>query len=257
MRTNHVKQKLNQGELALGAWLLLPSIATARVMAQLGFDWLVVDMEHSAQSASLMADMVATIADAGTCAPLVRVPNNSVEWYKWALDAGAWGVVVPMVNSREEAQRAADYSKYPPRGNRSIGGIFAPYGFGTTSWSDYAKVANDEIMVIVQIESAQGLQNVDEILSVPGIDVAFIGPNDLHAQLGLVPSSDGAEPEFLEALERVKVAARKYDIAVGIFSDNGLAATTRIRQGFQMISVTTDVSSMIASAARNLKFARG
>jgi len=187
----------------------------------------------------------------------VRVPNNSVEWFKWALDAGAWGVVVPMVNTREEAQRALDYSKYPPLGNRSIGGIFGPYGFGTTSWPDYTKVANDEIMVIAQIESAQGIQNVDEILSVPGIDVAFIGPNDLHAQLGLVPSSDGAEPEFLDALERVKVAARKYDIALGIFSDDGLAATTRIEQGFQMISVTTDVSSLIASATRNLQVARG
>jgi 2-keto-3-deoxy-L-rhamnonate aldolase RhmA len=257
MRTNHVKQKLKQGELALGAWLNFPGIATARVMAQLGFDWLVVDMEHSAQSASVMADIVATIADAGTCAPFVRVPNNSVEWFKWALDAGAWGVVVPMVNSREEVQRALDYSKYPPLGNRSIGGIFGPYGFGTTDWLDYSRIANNEIMIIVQIESAQALEHLDEILSVPGIDVAFVGPNDLHAQLGLVPSSDGAEPEFLEALERIKVAARKYHIALGIFSTDGEAATKRISQGFQMISVTTDVSSMITSATRNIRVARG
>jgi 4-hydroxy-2-oxoheptanedioate aldolase len=257
MRTNHVKEKLKRGEPAPGAWLNFPSIATARVMAQLGFDWLVVDMEHSAQSATLMADMVATIIDAGTCAPLVRVPNNSVEWFKWALDAGAWGVVVPMVNSREEAQRAIDYSKYPPLGNRSIGGTFGPYGFGTTDWPDYVTVANDEIMIIIQIESALALQNLDEILSVPGIDVAFVGPNDLHAQLGLVPSSDGAEPEFLEALERVKVAARKHHIALGIFSGDGEAAAERISQGFQMISVTTDVSSMITSATQNLRIAQG
>ena len=257
MRTNHVKEKLKRGEPALGAWLNLPSIATARVMAQLGFDWLVVDMEHSAQSATLMADMVATIADAGTCAPFVRVPSNSVEWFKWALDAGAWGVVVPMINSREEVQRVIDYSKYPPLGNRSIGGIFGPYGFGITDWPDYAKFANDEVMVIVQIESAQALQNLDEILSVPGIDVAFVGPNDLHAQLGLVPSSDGAETEFLEALERVKVVARKYQIALGIFSSDGEAASKRIIQGFQMISVTTDVSSMITSAKQNLRVAQG
>src|SRR5437667_8018084 len=257
MRTNHVKQKLKKGELALAAWLNFPGIATARVMAQLGFDWLVVDMEHSAQSATLMADMVVTIVDAGTCAPLVRVPNNSVEWFKWALDAGAWGVVVPMISTRAEAQRTLDYSKYPPLGNRSIGGIFGPYGFGTTDWSNYAKVANDEIMVIVQIESAQGLQNVDEILSVPGIDVAFIGPNDLHAQLGLVPSSDGAEPKFLDALERIKAAARNHRVATGIFSGGGEAAAERIRQGFQMISVTTDISSMISAATRNLRVARG
>jgi 4-hydroxy-2-oxoheptanedioate aldolase len=256
MRTNDVKEKLKRGEPALGGWLSFPSVATARVMARLGFDWLVVDMEHSAQSPALMADMVATIADAGTCAPIVRVPYNSVEWFKWVLDAGAWGVVVPMVNSREEAQRAIEFSKYPPLGNRSIGGIFGPYGFGTTDWPGYAQVANDEIMMIMQIESAQALQNLDEILSVPGVDVAFVGPNDLHAQLGLIPSSDGAEPAFVEALERVKVAARKHHVALGIFSSDGKAAAARVRQGFQMISVTTDVGSMIAAAAQNLRVAR-
>src|SRR5947209_16972465 len=193
MRTNQVKEKLKRGEPALGAWLSLPSVPSARIIARLGFDWLVVDMEHSAQNPVLMADMVATIADAGTCAPIVRVPTNSVEWFKWALDAGAWGVVVPMVNSREEAQRAVEYTKYPPLGARSIGGAFGPYGFGITNWPDYAQTANDETLLIVQIESGQGFQHVDDILSVAGIDVAFVGPNDLHAQLRLAPSSRGVQ----------------------------------------------------------------
>ena len=257
MRTNQVKEKLKRGEPALGGWLSLPSVHSARIMARLGFDWLVVDMEHSAQNPVLMADMVATIADAGTCAPMVRIPANSVEWFKWTLDAGAWGVVVPMVNSREEAQRVVEYAKYPPVGARSIGGAFGPYGFGITDWPGYARVANDEIIVTVQIESALALQNLDEILSVPGIDVAFVGPNDLHAQLGLTPSTEGAEPEFTEALERIKAAARKHHIAPGIFSGNGEAAAERIRQGFQMITVTTDISSMISAATRNLHIARG
>lgn len=256
MRTNHVKEKLKRGEPALGAWLSLPGVPSARIMARLGFDWLVVDMEHTAQNPGLMADMVATIADAGTCAPIVRIPANSVEWFKWALDAGAWGVVVPMVNAREEAQRAVECAKYPPLGTRSIGGAFGPYGFGVTDWPGYARTANDEIIVAVQIESIQALKNLDEILSVPGIDVAFVGPNDLHAQLGLTPSSDGAEPEFADALERIKDAARKHHVAPGIFSGNGEAAAERVRQGFQMISVTTDISSMIAAATRNLRIAR-
>ncbi len=257
MRTNQVKEKLKHGEPVLGAWLSLPSVPSARIMARLGFDWLVVDMEHSAQNPVLMGDMVATIADAGTCAPIVRVPTNSVEWFKWALDAGAWGVVVPMVNTREEAQRAVEFSKYPPLGARSIGGAFGPYGFGITDWPDYARTANNEIIVIVQIESALALENLGSILSVPGIDVAFVGPNDLHAQLGLTPSSDGAEPEFMDALERIKAGARQHHVALGIFSSNGEAAAERVRQGFQMISVTTDVSSMIAQATRNLRVARG
>ena len=257
MRTNQVKEKLKRGEPVLGAWLSLPSVPSARIMARLGFDWLVVDMEHSAQNPVLMADMVATIADAGTCAPMVRLPGNSVEWFKWALDAGAWGVVVPMVNTRAEAQRVVEYAKYPPLGNRSIGGAFGPYGFGITNWPDYARAANDETIVAVQIEGSLALEHLDEILSVPGIDVAFVGPNDLHAQLGLTPSTEGAEPEFVEALERIKLAARKHRVALGIFSGNGEAAAERIRQGFQMISVTTDISSMIAAATANLRVARG
>jgi 4-hydroxy-2-oxoheptanedioate aldolase len=256
MRTNYVKEKLKRGEPALGAWLSLPSVPSARIMARLGFDWLVVDMEHTAHNAVLMADMVATIADAGTCAPIVRVPARGVEWFKWALDAGAWGIIAPMVNTREEAQLVVEYAKYPPRGTRSIGGAFGPYGFGITDWPEYARVANDEIIVTVQIESAQAMQNLDDILSVPGIDVAFVGPNDLHAQLGLTPSSEGTEPEFVDALERIQAAARKYSVPLGIFSGNGEAASKRIRQGFQMISVTTDISSMISEARRNLRVAQ-
>ena len=257
MRTNHVKEKLRRGEPALGAWLSLPSVASARVMARLGFDWLVVDMEHAAQTPAIMADMVAAIADAGTCAPFVRIPSNRVEWFKWALDAGAWGVVAPMVNTHEEARHAIDCSKYPPFGTRSIGGTFGPYGFGVTDWNSYRSMANEQIMVIVQIESFQGWQNVKEILAAPGIDVAFVGPNDLHAQLGLAPSSEGAEPKFMLALDDIKMAARENQVALGIFSSNGAAAAERVRQGFQMISVTTDISSMIAAATQNLQIARG
>jgi 2-keto-3-deoxy-L-rhamnonate aldolase RhmA len=256
MRTNHVKEKLRRGEPSPGAWLSLPGVHVTRIMARLGFDWLVVDMEHSAQHAVLMADMVATIVDAGTSAPFVRIPANSVEWFKWALDAGAWGVVVPMVNTREEAQRAVECAKYPPGGNRSIGGIFGPYGFGIASLSDYTRLANDQILLAIQIESAAALANLDDILSVPGIDVAFVGPNDLHAQLGLPPSTEGTEPEFVDALERIKAAARRHHVAMGIFSSNGEAAAARAQQGFTMISVTSDINSMMMAATLNLRLAR-
>ncbi len=256
MRTNHVKEKIKRGEPVLGAWLNIPNTTTARIMARLGFDWLLIDMEHSAHNPTLMADMVATIADAGTCAPLVRIPFNNVEWFKWALDSGAWGVIVPMVNTREEAEHAVSWSKYPPEGTRSIGGQLAPYAFGTTDRAAYAQAANDEIMVIVQIESASALQNLDEILSVPGLDVAFVGPNDLHASIGLTPSTEGAEPDFMAALERIKATAKKYRVAAGIMSSSGPATLERLRQDFQMITVTTDISSMISSAKHELRIAR-
>jgi 2-keto-3-deoxy-L-rhamnonate aldolase RhmA len=257
MRTNFVKQKLQRHEPALGAWLSLPSVLSARLMAHLGFDWLLIDMEHTAHNPVLMADMVATITDAGTCAPIVRVPTNSVEWFKWALDAGAWGVMVPMVNTREDAERIIEYTKYPPTGRRSNGGVFAPYGFGIRGRTEYTKAANDEILVVAQIESVQALQNLDEILSVPGLDVAFIGPNDLHMSLGLPPSSDGTEPAFMEALERIKTATQKHNVALGILSGNGEQAAKRVQQGFHMISVTSDIGSMITSATYNIEKARG
>ncbi len=257
MRTNHVKEKLKQGEPALGAWLSLASVSSARIMARLGFDWLAVDTEHSAQNPVLMARMVSTIVDASTCAPFVRLPNHGVEWFKWALDAGAWGIIVPMVSTAEEARQAVEHAKYPPLGSRSIGGVFAPYGFGSTSMPEYVRMANNETLVAVQIESALAVENLGEILAVPGIDVAFVGPNDLHAQLGLPPSSEGTESAFVEALEHIQAQARKHQVALGIFSSDGEAAARRVRQGFQMISVTTDISSLVASATRNLHLARG
>src|SRR6476619_2312075 len=109
MRTNNVKAKLHRGEVSPGAWLSLANVAAARLMSRAGFDWLTVDCEHTAHHPESMAAMVATIADSQTCAPLVRIPTNTVEWFKWALDAGAWGVIVPMVNTREEAEQAVGF----------------------------------------------------------------------------------------------------------------------------------------------------
>lgn len=252
MRTNNVKAKLHRGEVSPGAWLSLANVAAARLLSRTGFDWLTVDCEHTAHHPESMAAMVATIADSQTCAPLVRIPTNTVEWFKWALDAGAWGVVVPMVNTREEAEQAVSWCKYPPVGTRSIGGAFAHYAFGTTRRAEYAAAANNELMVIIQIESPTAIENLDEILSVPGIDVAFVGPNDLHALLGLTPSSEGAEPEFVAAMEKLAAAGKRHNVPLGIYCSNGAAALQRTREGFQMVTVTSDVASMGSAAAQNL-----
>jgi len=255
MRTNEVKAKLKRGEPAIGAWLNIPSVAIARIMARLGFDWLTVDAEHAAQNPSLMSDMIGAIADARTSAPLVRLPENSVNWIKWSLDAGAWGIIVPMINTRADAEQAVSWAKYPPLGMRSIGGVFGPYGFGLSDSRSYAQQANDQILVGVQIESAQALENLDEILSVPGVDVAFVGPNDLHMQLGLPPSAEGAEPEFVAALDKIKQAAQRHHVALGMFCSSGEAAANRIREGFHMVSATSDASCLIGGATLHLRAA--
>ncbi len=257
MRTNHVKTKLKNGEASLGLWVNLPLVASTRLLARAGFDWLAVDFEHTGQNPTLVSDMIAAIADSGVAAPLVRLPYNSVEWFKWSLDAGAWGVIVPMVNTREEAEQAVSWCKYPPNGTRSIGGSFAHLGFGTTNRAEYAREVDDQILVAVQIESAAGLANVEEICSVPGIDVAFVGPSDLHAQLGLPPSTEGAEPEFVAALEKIKTAAKRNNVALGMFSSSGAAAVQRVREGFQMVSITTDIWSLMQGIEQNLKQTQG
>ncbi|NWJ46353.1 MAG: 2-dehydro-3-deoxyglucarate aldolase [Chloroflexi bacterium] len=257
MRSNFVKAKLKNGEPAIGLWHNLPGLNNARLLAYVGFDWVVVDFEHAPQNPALLTETVAAIAGAGVSAPLVRLPFNSVEWFKWSLDAGAWGVIVPMVETRQEAEQAVSWSKYPPLGTRSFGGSMACLSFSTTDRQEYLTKANDEILVALQIESAKGLANVEEILSVPGVDVAFVGPNDLHGSLGLPPSNEGAEPEFVAALEKIKAAARKYNVALGMFCSNGDTAAQRIREGFQMVNATSDASSLLTAATQNLQKARG
>lgn len=256
MRTNHVKEQLRAGKPSYGCWLSLPSVEAARVVARLGFDWVVVDGEHCALDPNTLGRMVGAIVDIGQAAPLVRLPANSVEWYKWSLDAGAWGVIVPMVNSREEAERAVAFARYPPAGQRSFGGAYAAYSFGMPSMADYAAAANDQILVIPQIESAAALANLEAILSVPGLDAAFVGPNDLHLQIGLPPSNEGAEPAFLAALGRVKAEATKHRLPLAIFCSDGAAAAARVAEGFQMVSVTTDLNSLSAAARVHLQRAR-
>jgi 4-hydroxy-2-oxoheptanedioate aldolase len=256
-RTNHVKEQLRAGKPSFGCWLSLPSIEATRVVARLGFDWVVVDGEHVALDPNTLGRMIGAIVDIGKAAPLVRLPANSVEWYKWSLDAGAWGVIVPMVNSRADAERAVAFSRYPPAGQRSFGGGYSAYSFGLNSMAEYAAAANDQILVIPQIESAAALENLEAILSVPGLDAAFVGPNDLHLQIGLPPSSEGAEPAFVEALDRIKAEAAKHKLPLAIFCSDGAAAAARVAEGFQMVSVTTDLNSMRAAAQANLQRARG
>lgn len=158
-------------------------------MARVGFPWLVVDMEHSPIDWSQAAALFGAIADAG-CTPLCRIPRGTHENIKRALDAGAHGIVVPMVNTVEEALVALRAAKYPPLGDRSVGGGSHFVNFGTTPDTYYAK-ANDEIVVVLQTESPEGVENAEKIYALPGVDAIFVGPNDLRAQMR---TADGKDP---------------------------------------------------------------
>jgi 4-hydroxy-2-oxoheptanedioate aldolase len=246
MRKNHVRAKLKRGEVSIGTWLSLSDPSAARLMARVGFDWLNVDLEHTPTNFETAALSFALTAAEGP-APLARVPWNTGENIKRVLDNGAWGIIVPMVNSAAEARAAVDAARYAPLGTRSVGGQLHAANFNTTP-ATYYENANDEILVVLMAEHVHGIDALEEIAEVPGIDALFIGPNDLLASMGEKPGFDSADPRFTEALRKVVKVARAHGIAPGIHAADATMAKRRIEEGFQFIAVASEVGMMLAKA---------
>lgn len=252
MRVNHARRRLEAGEPSIGTWLSLPSPEAAEFLGRLPFDWLTIDSEHSAVDIRTMAQMFAGIAAGGT-APMVRLPWNTPENFKRALDAGAWGVVVPMVNSREEAERAVEATRYHPLGRRSVGGGRHALSFDTGGKTYYDN-ANDNILLVLQIEHIEGVENVDEIFSVPGIDACFIGPNDLAASmgLGLGVSLESDIPEVVDAIRTVREAANRHGIAPGIHCSGPEGINQRLAEGFRYCAMASELRFMLSGLTEGL-----
>ena len=252
MRANHVRRRLAAGEPSIGTWLALPSPEDAEYTSQLGFDWLVVDAEHNPIDIRTLAQMFAAMAASDT-APMVRIPWNSGENFKRVLDAGAWGVVVPMVNSREEAERAVAAARYHPAGERSVGGGRHAVSFNTTA-EGYFRHANDEILVVLQIEHIRGVENADAILSVPGVDACFIGPNDMAASMGMglgVPL-ESDDPRLVEAITEVREACLRNGVAPGVHCSGAEGVNQRIAEGFQFCAMASELRYMLSGLRADL-----
>jgi len=250
VRPNRVKQLLRAGEPALGTFMALGSPLGAEQLAHAGFDWLLIDQEHAAIDATLTQSILQAISTTETV-PLIRVPWNSGDWIKRALDAGAYGVVVPMVNSRADAEAAVRATRYPPQGDRSIGGSRTRLYGG----NDYVENANDEILLVVQIEHRDAVDNAREILSTPGVDAYFIGPGDLCASLGLPNSWDPDFPEYWAALEKVQRVATELGVPGGIHASPH-RVTAMLDRGYRFVAVGFDISFMAQGAAAALQAAR-
>src|SRR5438874_37495 len=246
MKRNHVRAKLKRGESSVGTWLTLPDPMAARLMARVGFDWLTVELEHTPTTLETAAACLAIISASGPAA-LVRIPFNTTENIKRVLDIGAMGIVVPMVNTRAEAQAVVSAARYAPIGDRTIGGQLHAANFETDPATYYAK-ANDEILVVVMAEHIKAVENAEEIFSVPGIDAVFIGPNDLHNSMCKPPCFESEDKQFVEALEHVLKTARKHGVAAGIHVADADAAQRRIAQGFQFIAVASEAGMMLSKA---------
>ncbi len=260
MKSNPVKAALKAGQPQIGTWLSFGNLAATRMLARTGFPWLTVDMEHAPIGWGDAAALFGAIADAG-CVPLCRVPEGRHENIKRALDAGAWGIVAPMVDTVEQAKSIIAACKYPPTGNRSIGGSLHALNWGASA-GDYYQRANDEILCVLQTESPRGVDNAEAIYSLPGCDAIFVGPNDLTAQMRTPDGRDPSPEEFEAMLQRILAAGKKTGTPVGLHVQSIEAVQKRVAEGWQFLALGSDVRMMVSTAtawtgALNMKPASG
>jgi 4-hydroxy-2-oxoheptanedioate aldolase len=247
MRPNTVKQQLRQGIPQIGAWLSVPSSFSAEIMANQGFDWLCIDTQHGAIDFSTAFPMIQAISNTQTI-PFVRVPWNEPSIIMKYLDAGAYGIIVPMIETKEDAERAVWATRYPPQGMRSSGPFRAPLYAG----QDYLEHSNEEVLLVVMIETPKALENLDAIASVPGIDVLYIGPSDLSQALGLGPRYNADNPKHAETVTRIREACERHGVIPGVHTSGSALTNRYLREGFKMIMLTTDAGGIVSGAQREL-----
>ena len=233
-----LKKKLAQKTLTIGSWLSWGFSPMTEVMAKAGFEWLVIDIEHTAIDYAEAQQMIQTIELAG-CVPLVRVGDNDPLIIKRVLDSGACGIIVPMINSAKEAKRAVDAVYYPPRGNRGVG-LSRAQGYGV-DFHGYRERALEQTLVIVQIEHVRGVENLEEILSVDGVDGFIIGPYDLSGSLNQPGNFE--HPDVLKALQRVTEVMKKSEKPGGyhVVQTSQDELKKRIDEGYRFIAYGDDM----------------
>jgi 4-hydroxy-2-oxoheptanedioate aldolase len=243
--TNQLKARLDAGKACINGWLAIPSGFAAEVMASCGWDSVTVDMQHGVQDYQSMVQCFQAM-DKHPITPLTRVPWNEPGIIGKALDGGAWGIICPMVNNKAEAKALADACLYPPMGKRSNGPIRAgAYGSATP----YQRIANENVLVIPMIETQEGIDNIDEILSVPGISGIYIGPSDMGLSLGLIPILDREEPLILGIYEKLLASCKKHGKFAGIHNGTASYAARMVKMGFQLCTIAND-SGLMAQAAK-------
>lgn len=247
MRDNRLRTLWQAGQPAVNGWLAIANSFSAETMAHQGWDTLTIDLQHGVVDYQAMVGMLQAISTTPTV-PLVRVPWLEPGILMKTLDAGAYGVICPMVNTREDAQKLVAWTHYAPRGTRSFGPVRALLYGG----ADYPKHANDTIVVFAMIETAQALDNLDAILSVEGLDAIYIGPSDLSLALGCTPTFDDVDPKAAQAIDHILARAKAHGVAAGIHNGRPDVALQRIAKGFDLVTVSSDARLMAAGAQQIL-----
>jgi 4-hydroxy-2-oxoheptanedioate aldolase len=247
MRPNKIKQMWRDGKCVTLGWLSISHGFSAEVMARQGFDALCVDLQHGTSEMNSVLPMLQAVSQTDTT-PFVRVAWNEPAAIMRALDLGAYGIIVPLVNTAAEAAMAVAACRYPPVGMRSSGPVRAiQYG-----GADYQSKANDEIIVMAMIETKEGIENLDAICATPGLDAVYIGPADLSFALGLAPRGDNPDPVHMATCDKILAAAHKAGIKAAMHCASAAFAAGAVKRGFDMVMLTSDLSCMIAGARQQL-----
>jgi len=254
MIKNRLKQNWAEGHAALNGWLSIGSPFTAEIMAAQGFDCLTIDIQHGVIDYRDAVAMLQVIR-ASDVTPIVRVPWLEPGIIMKALDAGAYALICPMINTRAQAEQLVSYVRYPPQGNRSFGPTRANFSAG----ANYAAEANGEIVCLAMIETAEAMSNLDEIVATPGLDGVYIGPADLTLGITngrLAPGFDREEPEIVDAIKRILAASKKAGIRACLHCGTPQYAAKAIGWGFDLTTISNDVRLLVAAAAASVSQTR-
>jgi 4-hydroxy-2-oxoheptanedioate aldolase len=248
MRPNKIKQIWRDGKYATLGWLSISHGFSAEIMARQSFDALCVDLQHGTSEMNDVLPMLQAISQTETV-PFVRVAWNDPAAIMRALDLGAYGIIVPLVNTAEEAAKAVAACRYMPIGMRSSGPVRAAHYGGT----NYFDEANEEIVVMAMIETQEGLANLDAICATPGLDAVYIGPADLSYALGLAPRADNPDETHMATCNKILGAAHKHGIKAVMHCAGADFAVGAVKRGFDMVMLTSDLNCMIAGAKQQLE----
>jgi 4-hydroxy-2-oxoheptanedioate aldolase len=243
MRENRLRTLWKNDQAAVNGWLAFPNSFSAEVMAHQGWDTLTIDLQHGVIDYQAMVGMLQAISTTATV-PIVRVPWLEPGALMKALDAGAYAVICPMVNTREDAQKLIAWTNYAPKGTRSFGPVRAALYGG----ADYATQANDTVVRFAMIETAQALDNLDAILSVEGLDAIYIGPSDLSLALGCKPVFDDVDPPVAQAIAHILERAQAHGVKAGVHNGRPDVARARIEMGFRFVTVSSDARILAAGS---------
>ncbi|KAG5925754.1 hypothetical protein E4U42_003994 [Claviceps africana] len=254
---NRLKVAFKEGKQCMGMWQMLPGANVSRLLARSGVDWVMVDCEHGNIDDGAMHEAIPAIAALGVT-PLVRLPDLQSWMIKRALDAGAHGILVPLLRSAEQARELVRAAKFPPRGNRGFGSPIAPGCFSPVpSLTEYLQQANDALLTMVQIETQEALDEVEEIAAVEGIDVLFIGPFDLGNSIGHPIINGVLAAELEAAIAKILATCRRAGKKCGIYATSGEQAKLYADHGFDMISVLADYTALEYTVTQQFNVSTG